>query len=175
MAGTEVHRWAWTTHTVWSTRCSANSGNCISCAFCSAELKLFWWGAAIRLKKWFVWWWLATDVAPGALLLLGELNRFLLNSEKHLPDVGWGEHVEGNHRWEIQHSRGGGKWTVSSPMSTTALESYVIACKAVEFSSADASLKPSQFALSHWSLLHCCLFHVCLWLKTDKLTIGHIS
>lgn len=34
-------------------------------------------------------------------------------------------------------------------MSTTALESYVIACKAVEFSSTDASLKPSQFALSH--------------------------
>lgn len=42
-----------------------------------------------------------------------------------------------------------------SLMSTTALESSVIACKAVEFSSADASLKPSRFALSHWSL--CCI------------------
>lgn len=45
--------------------------------------------------------------------------------------------------------KGRGKVKHFLPMSTTALESYVIACKAVEFSSADASLKPSQFALSH--------------------------
>lgn len=91
----------------------------------------------------------------------------------HLPDVGWDKHIEGNHRWDAQHARRGGKQTVSSLMSIAALESYVIACKVVEFSSADASCKTSQWSLI--SLLHCCVFHILLLLKTNKLTGGRIG